>query len=369
MTHARAIALLTALFFFIGSWGCTFDETTGDEEDAGDWQIEEDAGETGDTSEGNGDDGGDAREADADSGPDADRDTSQGPELYLGSEPPYETGELSVNRTSVSSAPAELLAFVPQGDDIYPVIVFQHGFLMANTHYGDLLEHIASHGFVVLAPQMYEAGGFPWDAPSIDDEAALATQIYDWIATDLESSINTAVEPDLLGLAGHSRGAKVIWTSLKDSPRDILGVSGVDPVDGTGGPGGTDDRILDSSVDFDVPSLLIGTGLGSESNDAFSPACAPEDDNYEQFFDAADSPAWQVVASDYGHLDMLDDDPSDCGLECGACVDGPSRAPMRQLTAGLLVSLFRATLQGDDGALDVLEDEDAAPVDVDMSVK
>ncbi len=68
-------------------------------------------------------------------------------------------------------------------------------------------------------------------------------------------------------------------------------------------------------------------------------------------------------------MDMLDDNPNGCGLECDACVDGDSRAPMRQLTGGLLVALYTATLQDDPSALDWLDDEASTPVDVAIESK
>lgn len=305
--------------------------------------------------------GDDAEIADEDAGTNG----SEPEGLYVGSGDVYETGELTVTRQDISDAPVDVLIITPEEDGEYPVVVFQHGFLMANTHYGDLLQHVASHGFVVVAPQMYEAGGLPVGTPSTEEEAEAASELYDWVATDLDAHVDVDVRADLLGLAGHSRGAKVIWWSLGEDERSVDAVAGVDPVDGTGGPLGGEPRVLDNPVEIDAPVLILGTGLGSESaGGGFGQACAPEGENYEEFFAASSAPAWQVVAPDYGHLDMLDDDPTGCGFECGACVDGDSREPMRRLTAGMLVALFRAGLQGDDSALAILADESAAPVTI-----
>ena len=281
---------------------------------------------------------------------------------------PFEMGDFSVARHSIDDAPVELLAFAPEESGDYPPVVFQHGFLMANSHYGDLLEHLASHGFIVLAPQMYDPGGLPWDAPSTEEEAQLASELYDWIEVDLGDHIDVGVSSGL-GLAGHSRGAKVLWWSLREDPRSVDAVAGVDPVDGTGGPLGGEPRVLDDPPTINAPIHLIGTGLGSESPSGFEPACAPEDENYEAFFAAVASPAWQVVATEYGHLDMLDDDPEDCGIECDVCVEGESREPMRILTGGMMAALFRATLHGEEWAFGFLDDESSAPVFIETESK
>jgi chlorophyllase len=172
------------------------------------------------------------------------------------------------------------------------------------------------------------------------------------------------VRTDLMGLAGHSRGARVIWWTLKETGRRVQAVAGVDPVDGTGGPLGNEPRVVASAVDLGAPVLVIGAGLGSQSSGFLSPACAPEADNYSKFFAASPSPAGLAVAPEYGHMDMLDDNPTGCGFACTACVDGPSRAPFRQLTAGMLTAFFRGALSGAQNSFDTLSDADAAPVTV-----
>ena len=372
------VGLLTMGFFLAA--GCSDDPgSTDDSEDTG---VEFDIGDSSDaespeqnTTNGAEDAGADEDDvgptADAETGPDENDDNGATDGLYVGTGDPYEPGELSVTGREVDDGPAELeglLVITPDEPGEYPVAVYQHGFLMANTHYQDLLEHVASHGFVVVAPQMYEAGSL-MGAPSTEEEAQLASELYDWIATDLDDQVDVDARVDRLGIAGHSRGAKVSWWSLGEDPRPLDALAGVDPVDGTGGPLDNEPRVLDDPVDIDAPVLLIGTGLGSESPSGFEPECAPEGDNYEAFFAASSAPAWQVLAPEYGHLDMLDDDPEGCGFECTACVDGESRQPMRTLTAGLLVALFRGGLQGDDSSFDALSDESAAPVNVEIESK
>ncbi|RJO71534.1 MAG: hypothetical protein C4523_04180 [Myxococcales bacterium] len=285
----------------------------------------------------------------------------------------YQPGPLAVNRIAVAQgqddAPVAFLIFAPATAGEYAVVVFQHGFLMANSHYSQMLTHLASHGFVVVAPQMYAPGGLPIGKPSTPEEAALAAQLYAWLPDHLSALAGVTARTDRLGLAGHSRGGKVIWSVLKADPSLAQAVAGADPVDGQGGPLGGEQRVIDGPFDFPFPSLVIGARLGSQSGGPLQPACAPDGDNHVQFYGASASPAYHVVAEEYGHLDMLDDAPQGCGLECSACPAGPSRAPMRNLTAGQLAAFFAWALDGRDDGLPPLASADLAPIRVTMENK
>lgn len=282
--------------------------------------------------------------------------------LYQGSAPVYAVGPLQVSVTQVQGAPAPVTLYAPSAAGQYPVVIFQHGFLMATSHYSDMLKHIASHGFIVVAPQMYPAGGLPFGKPSTDQETALAKQVLAWVKTSLAGQLRGLTpRTDLLGMLGHSRGGKVIWKLLVGGER-VQAVAGLDPVDGTGGPLGGEMRVVSGAFSFSIPTLIIGTGLGPMTSGPFQPACAPAGDNHEQFYGAAKSPAYHIVMTEHGHLDMLNDQPTPCGLECTSCPAGPMRAPMRAASAGLVVALMRAQLQGVPGALMTLSQTAGAPV-------
>lgn len=269
--------------------------------------------------------------------------------LFISSGDSFALGPLTPRQTRLDSlAPTPVIVWEPAEPGRYAVLVFQHGFLVENALYASVLEHIASHGFVVVAPQMYAADNNPIGKPSAYEEAALAAELYAWVRSGLFAAVDVDIDPGRLGLAGHSRGSKVIWAVLRDDPSAAFAIAGVDPVDGEGGPLGGEERVLASPVRFAGPTLVLGTGLGPVSGGVFSPACAPEGDNYQEFFAAAGSPAWQLVAEEYGHNDMLDEG---CGLICAVCEAGDNLAPMRTWTAGLLTAFFRASLQGDEAEL------------------
>ena len=128
--------------------------------------------------------------------------------------------------------------------------------------------------------------------------------------------------------------------------------------------------VTGGAFSYNAPTLTLGTGLGESSSGLFSPACAPAGYNHVQFHSAAGSPAWLFVATDFGHLDMIDASTPGCGLECSACTAGSGdKAAMREATAGLLVGFFRFTLQGDETALTWFEDLSNAPINLSAESK
>jgi chlorophyllase len=366
--HLQLAAAVAILCFFAA--GCGGKGLGGDAEEEGVQDILEDLAPEGDRdAEEPGQDGGAEADGIED---DADSDEISG-QVYVASGNPYEIGSLTVGRMQIdqgqSEAPVPIIIFYPQEPGAYAVVVFQHGFLMAAAYYSEILAHRASQGFIVAAPQMYEAGGLPIGKPSTPEEAALAVQVLDWLRDNLGALVGVTARTDLLGYAGHSRGGKVSWLLLKQDSSRARAVAGVDPVDGTGGPMGGEDRVIQGSFGFPFPSFVLGTGLGPISSGPLQPACAPEGDNHVQFYDASASPAWHTVATEQGHLDMLDAATPGCGMECTACLTGPDKAGMRLLTGGSLAAFFRGSLQGDGSAYGWLLDTASAPVPVVMESK
>ncbi len=280
------------------------------------------------------------------------------PDVYLGQGDIYEPGPLAVRRVQVAAceldAPRAMLVFAPEPEGSYPVIQFQHGFMSSNFQYTQLLEHVASHGFIVVAPQMYEPGlRALFGQPTAAEEAETAERIMEWLPGNLDTITGLRACTERLGLVGHSRGGKVAWLVLTSRPEAIEAIAGVDPVDSTGGPLGGQDRVITGPFDFSVPALIIGAEL--------SGLCAPEGENHVQFYEASAPPAWHAVVPEGGHADMLDDDAPGVHLARLLCPGGPDTDGMRRLTAGLLVALFRGTLQDDPDAFLLLDDTEAAP--------
>jgi len=276
-------------------------------------------------------------------------------DVYVGSGDPYTIGELPIVTLDVNrcdrSAPVALRIHAPQARGDYAIVVFQHGFMSRNSAYDDILSHVASHGLVVVAPQMYEPGIGPLlGNPTAAVEAELAARVLDWLPGNVDALTGVRARTDRLGIAGHSRGGKVAWLAAVNDTSRFLAIAGVDPVDGMGGPFGGQGRAVQGPFAFNFPSLVIGTELGG--------GCAPAGDNHVQFYEASPSPAWHVITLGHGHGDMLDE--SEAAAAALVCDSGPNRAGMRRLTAGLLAAFFRATLQDDATGYSYLS---APPVD------
>lgn len=283
---------------------------------------------------------------------------------FVGSGDPYAPGPLPIRVADVAACQhgnlVPLLVFAPEAPAAYPVVVFQHGFVTRNQAYGEMLRHVAGHGFVVVAPQMYEPGlAALLGNPTAAQEAMRLMELLDWLSTGLPTVLGYTPATGRVGLAGHSRGGKVAWLVLVADPTRADAVAGVDPVDGTGGPLGNQPRVAQESFAFSLPTLVIGTGLGGR--------CAPPGDNHEQFYAASQAPAWHVVIPEAGHADMLDEEAA---LAAGAlCPGGRDRPAVRRLTAGLLVAFFRASLQNDPAAYAYLEDTARAPLAMEVESK
>jgi chlorophyllase len=264
--------------------------------------------------------------------------------------------------------PVALEIHVPEAEGTYAVVVFQHGFLMDNSHYSQLLRHVASHGFVVVAGQMYAADGWPLCKPSTLVEADLAGELLAWLPGRLSRIVGVGADTNALGLAGHSRGGRVAWLVLSADSSRAKAVAGVDPVDSGAGSFNFEPHVTAEPFNFDFPSLVIDAGLGETLLYPWGLSCAPAGANHEQFYAASGSPAWHVVAGEGGHLDILNDGASGCFLDL-LCTRGPDPAGMRKLTAGMLTAFFRGSLQGDTKAFDFLSDVSAAPMAIEVEAK
>ncbi|TGN63046.1 hypothetical protein EXE59_03110 [Nocardioides eburneiflavus] len=90
----------------------------------------------------------------------------------------------------------------------YPLVVLSAGFAITPDSYAWLAEHLASHGFVVVAPQHEETLN-PSDLwrSAVDRPAAVAaTRTYVKMAADPGGDLAGLVDPNTVGILGHSYG-------------------------------------------------------------------------------------------------------------------------------------------------------------------
>ncbi|PON76085.1 Chlorophyllase [Parasponia andersonii] len=270
-----------------------------------------------------------------------------------------------------SSPPKPLLIATPTVKGSYAVVLFLHGFYLRNYFYKDLLHHISSHGIILVAPQLYE-----YVSPSGTEEIDSAAKVTNWLQEGLQPKLPENVRADLtkLALAGHSRGGKAAFALALGKVETSLSLKfsvllGIDPVAGLNKYCRTKPHILTyspRSFDLSIPVTVIGTGLGSQQKNCLSPPCAPEGLNHEEFFNECKPPCAYFVAKDYGHMDMLDDNPPGAIGELSSCLckngTGP-RDPMRRSVGGIVVAYLRAYLEADDKDLAaIVGDPSLAPV-------
>lgn len=63
-------------------------------------------------------------------------------------------GEIVVDSKGLLPPPKPLLIAHPTEGGLYPTLIFLHGFTLKNFMYRELLHHVASHGFIVVVPQV-----------------------------------------------------------------------------------------------------------------------------------------------------------------------------------------------------------------------
>nr|KYP39147.1 Chlorophyllase-1 [Cajanus cajan] len=301
-----------------------------------------------------------------------------------GSTDVFEKGDIHWKKVNVdssiansSSPPKPLLIFTPTLPGAYPVIFFCHGFCVRNNFYSELLAHIVSHGFILVAPQLF-CNGLPMFGPC---EVKLAGKVVDWLAKGLQPLLPENVEANLekLVLSGHSKGGKTAFAVALGYAKTTLKFSaliGIDPVAGFSKHCQTLPRILTRvprSFNLDMPVAVIGTGLGPIKGKCWAPPCAPEGANHREFFDECKPPRAHFVASDFGHMDMLDDDTEGVvGTVLSKCLCRNGRGPrdlMRRTVGGLVVAFLRAHLNGQWKDFEaVLGDPSHAPTKLDHVV-
>jgi hypothetical protein len=147
-----------------------------------------------------------------------------------------------------------------------------------------------------------------------------------------------------LALVGHSRGGKqsIHAATLDDR---ISAVLTFDPVDSLP-PFGELSELDYPSVtpelmgDFTVPSGVVGTGYGSEGVNG-GPACAPEEDNHQAYYEVMPPGTRRWVLPSAGHNDIVDECAEGTGgFICAACPPGDDPVAVRTMFGGLAVAFL-----------------------------
>lgn len=247
----------------------------------------------------------------------------------------------------------EVLLVAPVAGDPVPLVVFSPGFLLAGGAYRGTGEILASHG-IAVALLTYDVNLFTANHRILAADLRFVLRALPGAAWER----GVRLDPDRVGLAGHSLGGKLSFLVAAEDPA-LRAVAGLDPVDG--GAPGTDDPVRFPSAvavmdRVKIPVLLLGAERGGVVR--FGTPCAPPEGNYTKFFTAAPGPALEVTQLGAGHMDYLDD--PNCGFACSLCAPGLRPAQARADAQAYLLLFFRAHLLGDAQAADALADRLAA---------
>ncbi len=272
---------------------------------------------------------------------------------------PFKTGPFKVDWIDVEpctdGALVHLAAYVPERPGTYPLIIFQHGISTSAWSYDTVLHHLASHGFVVVAPILGDwALSLLINTPAQAD-ADLLTDLIARLPDTVPGRDNVFIDHSRMGLAGHSRGAKIVWLVANDFPDNLRAVGIIEPVDSTTLPLGNADSAFDET-EFDVPTVVVGAGFQGDCYFG----------QFTRFFEMAPSPAWQIELHDVAHLDIIDD--ADV-LASELCVSDSQSPDLKKFMAGMLVTLFRETLQDNPNGFMYLDRVAEQPYNLTLTTK
>ena len=245
--------------------------------------------------------------------------------------------------------------YLPVGVNNAPTIILHHGFGLSAQDYASYGSYLASWGYVVIMPN---TATNIFGGPTQRDMADILTALLGWLdasGTDSTHPLNGLVDTRGYLLAGHSLGGKLSFLVGTESNR-VLGIFGIDPVDTAGGPGAMPSPTAPSVAPelmsrINVPMVIVGETTNATSG--FGPACAPVEDNFEQYYAAASSPALKIEVLGASHMSFLDN--PNCGFACFACpagTDDPTNT--RRLTQKYLTAFAFMVFGQQDWARDVL---------------
>ncbi len=238
-----------------------------------------------------------------------------------------------------------LTIYLPDSTGPHPTIVFTHGFTLEPSMYASYGEHLASWGYAVILPKL---PGSVFSSKTHRELADLLEGVLDWIdanASDTAGPLKGRVDTGALALAGHSMGGKLSLLVASEDARPKA-VFGVNPVD-SGSPLSSNPDDYPSVTPERMPDITVPLGLLGETVNAsagLGQACAPADDNFQQYYAYADSPAVQIEVLGANHMSFLDD--PNCGFTCSACSAGTDDpATTRRLTQRYMTAFFQVVLR------------------------
>ncbi len=218
----------------------------------------------------------------------------------------------------------------PVASGRHPVVVFGHGYLSPVESYRSTFDHLASTGYVVVAPR---SGGEPFP-----DHAAFARDlalVVPWLAVQdvlTGGPLEGRIAVDAIAVAGHSMGggAAVLAAAAGPAFASVVTLAAAE----------TRPSAIDAAARIRVPSLFIAGELD---------AIAPVDTNQRPMFEALQgAPARLEIIPGGSHCGFIDP-PSGIvgGLIAAVCDTGTiDRSVQLATTWTLMTDWLACTLPG-----------------------
>src|SRR5581483_11991547 len=196
----------------------------------------------------------------------------------------------------------------------YPLVVFAHGFIGSRNQSRTYTKHLASHGYIVAAPDFpltnSGAPGGPRIADLVNQPGDVSFVIDSMLAqsADPASPLHGAVAADAVGVTGHSLGAFTTLLTVYGMRKDAR-VKAALPISGSG-------CFLSEAqtAGVDTPIMLL-TGSADE-------IVAPGGNR--RAYELAHAPRYWVQLTGGNHIRFADVDAE----------DGPAAAALRRITGG-----------------------------------
>lgn len=177
----------------------------------------------------------------------------------------------------------------------FPIVLFSHGFAGFPEQSADLVTHLASWGFVVVAPDHVERslsgllGGAGKGVPKLADDQVLSQSLDLALAEakKADSPIHDLVDASKVAVTGHSAGAAAAFETASKDDRIKAFISYSVGFGGQGGPMPTPPK---------VPGMVM---LGQ--TDGIIPA-----DANRKVYEAMNTPKYKVEIANAGHLVFSD---------------------------------------------------------------
>eukprot|EP00887_Chlorella_sp_A99_P006086 scaffold22.g6086.t1 len=215
----------------------------------------------------------------------------------------------------------------------FPLAVLSPGFLIEATQLSSYADRLASWGYTCVLWDATQQALDPNTGAADVLSAAFIREVISWAEED--SVMRRLADTQRTFLVGHSRGGKISVLAAATDPR-VKALLLLDPVDVTKWAPETPDfpsavAALRKAGRVDtrarpLPLAVVASQLGPLD-------CAPPPP--VSFFDAAASPAWEVVVQGAGHLQFLDHRG---GLMDSLCAAGEANdAAVREVAQAAMV--------------------------------